>query len=289
MNKSLDKKIAIVVIVLFAGLMQIHSIKFWQDTAGQWSGVAFSLALEGAMLTLFYFGRGLFLWFVKYAAALVLISGPWYVMVTPALDELSKNMEIRNKIERAEMKVDRLRGSKETYDDNSEEFRGWGGRIDRTESKLEIAERELEERYAEASGIGFEWRRHMVAGMAGSVLLIVMIAQLTLLSKLRPQPKNIPKESKDTPKLRQVSKPATGATEYDRAVEAVIRALKVRPGEFGKNQIAVADYFDIRPADITLLFKHTEKRATGSETISKVALQKMVVKLKIDKGEYQRA
>ena len=287
MNKPLDKKMAIVVIVLSTILMQIHSIEYWTGVTESY-GVAWSIALEAAMLWLWYQKR---LFLIRVLAAMILIAGPWYVLTEPAIESLQEKVELRNQILSAQGKVERLTASLIRYETNSAGRLGWSGRIDRTMTKLELAEKDLQRSRKKAASLGFEWRLYMVAGMQASILFIVMITQLLAVAGLRDSviTKVVSKESKGPPKLRPTPKPASGTTEYDRAVEAVVKAIKAKPGEFGKTQNALAEYFDIRPADITMLFKHIEKRAAGSETISKVALQKMVAKLKIDKGEYQRA
>ena len=280
MNKALDKKMAIVVIILSTVLMQIHSIEYWTGVT-EFYGVAWSIALEAAMLWLWY-QRRLFL--IRVLAAMILIAGPWYVLTEPTIESLQDKAEIQNQILSAQGMVERLTASLIRYETNSAGRLGWSGRIDSTMTKLELAEEDLQRSRKKAASLGFEWRLYMVAGMQASVLLIVMITQLLAVAGLRDSAitKVVSKDSKGPPKLRLTPKSASGTTEYDRAVEAVIRALKVKPGEFGKTQTALAEYFDIRPADITMLFKHTERRVAGSETISKVALQKMVVKLNIN-------
>ncbi|MEY8263434.1 MAG: hypothetical protein RPR98_04445, partial [Bermanella sp.] len=48
----LPKAPAAILLIAAATLMQIHSIEFWQTQAGDYSGVLWSLLLEGAALWL---------------------------------------------------------------------------------------------------------------------------------------------------------------------------------------------------------------------------------------------
>lgn len=72
MNKALDKKMSIVVIILSTILMQIHSIEYWTGVTESY-GIAWSIALEAAMLWLWYQKR---LFLVRVLAATILIAGP---------------------------------------------------------------------------------------------------------------------------------------------------------------------------------------------------------------------
>ena len=280
MNKALDKKIAIAVIVVSMILMQIHSVQFWYDQVG-WTGPAFSIALEVAMLWLWYKEKR---FLVRLAAAAILIAGPWYVITAPAVEELQKNFEIQEAVERAEAKVERLRESKNTYDENSEKFRGWAGRIDRTEAKLERAEKELEDRYVAAKGLTLNWRLYMVAGMSATVLLIVMITQLTATSTFRTCPEIISGDDLKKSKKQLEKKPEI--SEKDRAVLAVARALKAKLPEYGGIASDMAKELGLSQKHCSQVFRYFENKRDGKETISNNALQTMMVTLGVKKGEY---
>lgn len=282
-----DKKMAIVVIILSTILMQIHSIDYWLEAAGP-SGWAWSIALEAAMLWLWYQKR---LLPVRILAALILISGPWYTLTSPAIESLQEKTEIREQILSEESKVNQLTASIARYEENSAERIGWSGRIDRTQTRLDLARESLQVKRDDATSLGVEWRLYMVAGMQAAVLLIVMITQLMAVAGLRDITEPVSKELKDVSKLQPASKLLQQSgfrlSEYDRAVAAVATVLKAKLEEFGNVQSALATHFGFRPADVSMVFNHIERRAAKKETISHSALKRMVVKLGIEKGEYQ--
>jgi hypothetical protein len=274
MNKALDKKMAIVVIILSTILMQIHSIEYWTGVTESY-GMAWSIALEAAMLWLWYQKR---LFLVRVLAATILIAGPWYVLTEPAITSLQEQTQSSHHVASAEAKVKRLTKSLDRFESNSMTKLGWSGRIDRTMTKLELAEDELQKSKDKALDLGFKWRLYMVAGMQASVLLIVLITQLLAVAGLRDSHVSKP-VSKSHNKSKQPLNPTAETSKYEQAIRAVAIAIKRKLPEYGGSQKALADHYGFRPKDVSMLFNHFERKKAGKEVISRKALQFMVEKL----------
>ena len=274
MTKALDKKMAIVVIILSTILMQIHSIEYWTGVTESY-GIAWSIALEAAMLWLWY-QRRLFL--IRVLAAIILIAGPWYVLTEPAVKSLQELSQSGHHIASAEAKVERLNKSLDRFEKNSMSKLGWSGRIDRTMAKLELAEDELQKTKDKTMSLGFKWRLYMTAGMQASVLLIVLITQLLAVAGLRDC-----HVSKPESKSRNPSKPlrnnSAETSKYEQAIKAVALAIKGKLPEHGGSQKALAEHYGFRPKDVSMLFNHAERQKDGKEIISRKALQSMMDKL----------
>jgi len=275
--KPLDKTVALAVIILSTVLMQIHSIEYWTTAAGA-TGWAWSIALEGAMLWLWYQKR---LFPVRIVAALILIAGPWYVLTSPAIEQLQEKSRIEEKVSALQEEVDQLRASLIRYEENSGQRTGWAGRIDRAQRALDEAREKLETAKDEAAACGVDWRLHMVAGMQAAVLLIVMTTQLLAVGKLRNYEitESVSEKLKAPSKLRQEPKQARTPMDYDSAIKAVKLAISNKLPDFEGKAKALAEHYGFRPADVSMVFNHEERKRSGKETISKKALKNMVDKL----------
>lgn len=275
--RTIDKPIAIAVILVSTILMQIHSIGFWIGIAGIYSGVALSLALEAAMLWLWYERK---LLPIRTLAAFILIAGPWYQLSVPAVKTLEEKSVINAAIISIQEETDQLAGSLKQYDKNSGKRLGWSGRIDDRQEELTIARKELRERKLEAAKLGLDNLIYFKAVIPGGVLLIVLITQLTAIASLRNYG-SVTTVSKGVTKLR---KRPPEASDYDRAVKAVAIAIKGKLPEFGGVQSVLAKHYGFRPADVSMVLNQADGSITGSERISKPKLREMVDKLFPKKG-----
>ena len=293
--KQVDRNMAITVIALFTILMQIHSIEYWQADAGDYAGVAWSLAIEAAMLFLWYKRRHIS-WFkdwllpLKVGLALLLISGPWYQLATPAIEKLEEKAAIGQRVERAEAKVEQLRASLAKYEENSGKKFGWAGRIDETRAELKEAEKKLDDEWTAADGYSFDWRLYMKAIVQAFALLGILFTQLVAVSGLpvisgtitgNPKP-----ESKPKPEPKPARNPTSQISEYDLSAIAVAKALNEKLPEYDNSQKDLAEIFAFSRKDVSIVLNHVKLRKEKKETISRKSLQDMMMTLGVKKGEY---
>ena len=122
------------------------------------------------------------------------------------------------------------------------------------------------------------WRSRVVAGLQAAALLIVLTAQLAAVTSLRSRNGStvpIRNETKrnDTPK-RNVA-PEQSTDDFDASVETVAAEIRSLIPSFG-SQTKLAKHYGIRPANITAVLNHKERKETGGEIISAGGLAKIV-------------
>ena len=266
-------------------LMQIHSIDFWMEKAGP-SGWAWSIGLEVAMLWFWYENKHRLQVF-KYLAGFLLIAGPWYQITAPTFENLKGVTVMQAEIETAQDTVAQYTASLKRYEDNSIKFREWGGRIDRAMANLKEARTHLS--ILRAKGVKKEtpWRSRGIAGMQAAALLIVLTAQLVAVTSLRSC--NVMTVTKTVTPKHNVTRNGNGHTitleqlpeHYEKTISIVIVEINRRVADFG-SQAKLCKDLGLRPADVSMVLNHNEKKEAGTGTIGPKALQKMAFALGVE-------
>ena len=266
-------------------LMQIHSIAFWMDKAGQ-SGWAWSIGLEVAMLFFWYENKRRLQVF-KYLAAFLLIAGPWYQITSPTFKDLNSVTVLQAEIETAQDAVTQYAASLKRYEDNSVKFREWGGRIDRATANLKEARAHLSTLRAKGIKHDAPWRSRTVAGMEAAALFIVLTAQLVAVTVLRSRngttvtvlrSRNGTTVTKTVTAKRNVTRNTVIAEHtserYEKTVKAVAEEITRQVEEFG-SQAKLCRQTGLRPEYVTAVMNHEEKKKTGG-AITPNGLKKIV-------------
>jgi hypoxanthine-guanine phosphoribosyltransferase len=271
-----NKSIAILMIIISTGLMQVHSITFWEGQVDQ-IGWAWSIALEAAMLWLWYEKKLLPL---RLLAAAILIAGPWYQMTAPAMEKLHSYSSLKIQEVDYQEEVLQLFSSHKRYDDNSKKKYGWAKRIDNTQIKLDTARHNLREVRKKISSLPIPWRLYLVTVMQAAVLFVVMVTQLLAVTKLRIV--TVTRKTTVTGKTVKPSNVKTNLTVDSQFVDRVVVVCRNVMKKNGLSQSKLAQKTGVRPADISMLFKHKEKLANNEETISDKQFGKLVSSLGIE-------
>ena len=169
-----DRTVAKIVVIAVTVLMQIHSIQFWQSH-DEYFGWAWSLVLEICMLWLWYKKQ---LIVVRYAAAMLLIAGTWYVLTAPTITALQPILVSQFKIELLENNLVQDRASLKQYNNNSGKKLGWHKRIDKAQARIDKNTPELLALRTKQAELGADWRLYMIATMEALILLIAIMTQL---------------------------------------------------------------------------------------------------------------
>ena len=269
---------AVLMVICSMVLMQIHSIAFWMDKAGA-SGWAWSIGLEVAMLWFWYENKRR-LQIFKYLAAFLLIAGPWYQITAPTFKDLNSVMIMQADIETAQDAVTQLSTSLDRYEKRSDKRSGWAGRIDKTQAKLEEGRAHLSILRSKGLNQVVPWRSRAVAGMQAAALLIVLTAQLAAVTSLRSR--NITTVTKTVTAKRNVTRnnshtamPEQLPERYEEKVTTIAAEITRLVTEFG-SQAKLCKNLGLRPADVSAVLNHSEKKEIGVGTISPKVLQKMV-------------
>lgn len=280
----MNKFAAWLMIICSAVLMQWHSIIFWQVWTGNYYGGAFmSLGIESAMLFMWYAQRHWFLRVAKYAAALLLIAGPWYQITVPTFESLQTVTVLHDKDALIGADVARLERSLASDEKNSNKRLGWRERIKETRAEIKAKREEQYSLLDEKAALPPGWRPLMVAVMQALALLIVLTAQLAAVTGLRYGNVTATVTARNVPKRNGTAKrnDAPEQTEdFDAEVEAVAAEIRTRLPEFG-SQAKMCKALGLRPANITAVLKHEERKESGGETISPAGLEKVIKALEV--------
>ena len=279
----MNKLTTIAIIPLFTVLLQWHSVAFWMEKIGA-SGIAFSFALEAALLWLWYFQKDKKRFIpVRYLAFLLLIAGPWYQLTGPAVEKIYSAWMLNVKIEMVQKTVMADRTALDTYNKNSDERTGWAGRIDRTQARLDKNLPRLESLLEEQAEGGVIWREHMFGIMMAVTLLIILITELTAVTYLRnitvtPKVTVIRNTSVTERKSPGNGKAGTVTEDIDAAVKEVATEITRKVEEYG-SRAKVCQALNLRPANVSLAMNHESKKAACEPTITSAALAKLKEKL----------
>ena len=187
LSNYLPKVPAAILLIAAATLMQIHSIEFWQSQAGEYSGILWSLLLEGAALWLWSSNNG---WksALGLVASLLVLAGPLYQVSEPAIKQWQSSNtlpELQIKQEAVLLaEIASLKSSLAQYNDNSANRVGWSGRIDKTKADLKTANTELKTLYAQQEKpTAMGWQSiSAIAMQAISLVLFQLLIVLTIRS-----------------------------------------------------------------------------------------------------------
>ena len=266
----MSRVFSILMILTSLCLMQIHGIPFWQHWAGLWSGIAFSLALEAAVLWNWYHRT---LSVFKWIAVAVLIAGPWYQLSGSAVEKVYTAWTLQNKIERLDAEIKDIRATKTTAEANSRERTGWRGDIRQATEDLKTARAIRAGIQTEADALGAVWRPFMVAVMLAAIILIVMATQLAAMTMLRSR--NVtPYRNCKTVTLRN-SRTVTVPDGFDERVETVASEIRRRVPEFGSQAKLCAALGISRPANVTSVLKYKARKKAGESVLGVEVLEKV--------------
>ncbi len=272
--------LAVVMVICSMVLMQIHSIEFWTKTAGA-SGWAWSIGLEVAMLWFWYENKRRLQVF-KYLAAFLLIAGPWYQITAPTFENLNSATVIYADIEMAEDTIIQLSTSLDRYEERSDKRSGWAGRIDKTRVDWKEARAHLSALRSKGAKEEAPWRGYTVASMQAVALFIVLTAQLAAVASLRFR--NVTTVTKSvTPKRNgngHIVTPEQLPEHYEETVATVAKVITRRVAEFG-SQAKLCKDLGLRPADVSMVLNHSEKKEDGAGIIGLKALQKITAALEV--------
>lgn len=219
-----------------------------------------SLGIEAAMLFMWYAQRHWFLRVAKYAAALLLIAGPWYQITVPVFESLQTVTVLHDKAALIGADVARLERSLASDEKNSNKRLGWRKTIKAARAEIKAKRAAQYFLLDDKATLPPAWRPLMVAVMQALALLIVLTAQLAAVTGLR-NGYATPTVTK-TVKGRNVTKrnDAPGPSEdFDASVEAVAAEITRRLPEFG-SQAKMCKALNLRPANITAVLNHKERK-----------------------------
>ncbi|MBW2644579.1 MAG: hypothetical protein JRE23_00115 [Deltaproteobacteria bacterium] len=264
MNKTLDKKMAIVVIILSTGLMQIHSIPFWQEFTGDYySGIAFSIALHGAMLWNWYTNQ---LPKVRVVIATLLIAGPWYQISTPVFEKIG---EVKVSSVMAASYLDemaQLEASLKKHEENSKKYKRSADRVEPTQALLNTARKNYRKEISAPEKAEASWRLYAVAVMLSAVFFVVMLTEISAVKFCR----RFVSENTETGK--------GNVSVFSETVEMVAVAISEKMKGCA-SQAAFAASHNFNPRDVS--------NVINGKSISKKKLKEMAERLGV-KVEYQR-
>jgi len=277
---------SILIITISALLMQWHSVAFWFEYTG-YTGVGFSLALEVVALWLWWQGRT----WLAVVASLLLVAGPLFQLSAPVMETLTRNNTNKILISSYENEIKQLTSSLNQYDSNSNKRIGWSSRIDRAQHDLSQARSKLRTLLA-VKPPETSQRLYMVVLMQALALLVIMrsqiiaVKELPLVTENRSKQPKLQKgskqentiESSDTSRLVRINgqiKRVTALNDFDNRVIAVAEKMKKQLPSYNGKQRRLADDINVRPADISMAFRHKEKKEAGKEIVSESALIRM--------------
>lgn len=269
---------AYAIILVSTYVMQTHSIPFWQTFIGE-TGIILSLALEAAMLWMWYHRR---LKYIKYLAAAILIAGPWYQMTIPIFEKIGRIETLQKNIFLTLDEIQENKSSLSTYEENSKKKFGWSTRIDRTKSSISSNREELKDLYSEKQKLGPAWRIYAVASMQIIILFILLKTQISAITNLREkgitEPKRNPKSAPKSQKNQSASN-----NNFEKTIKKIAIALNDILPEFKGSQKDLASHYKtFRPADISLVINHKNNVKLGKEKISGPALTRMAKALNVE-------
>ena len=255
---------SILIITISAVLMQFHSIAFWMEYAGN-TGVGFSLALEVVALWLWWQRCN---WLAVIASAL-LIGGALFQLSAPVIENIYRNDNSQKLAVMHRAEIKQLTESLSRYDQNSAERLGWSVRIDRAQSELTQARKNLKQALAPQK-IETAAQLSLILFMQALALILFMIAQTIAIKKL-PFTGVIKKKA-----IARITKGKnTNLTDFDRRVILAAEKIENLLPAFDKKKKLIAAKMNVRPADISLALKHIEKIEQKEKTVSLPALEKM--------------
>jgi hypothetical protein len=262
-------------------LMQWHSISFWVEQTGT-IGIAWSLAIEGVAVW-FWFQRKTLL---AITASLLLVCGPLHELSSPVFSKLQNDENRVQLIEINQTEIKQLTASIKQYQDNSSSRVGWSGRIDRTQTALDNARGEIKQLMSHSID-SIAWRHHAIIAVQILVLLIVMTGQIQAIISLRRNPSQLPINRKlkqavivaAVPKLKKAGALVTKTDVFAARVSQLIIAINILLPTFNGRQKALAEFYEFRPADVSMVMNHLSRIDQGKEVIADKALARMEQKL----------
>ena len=268
---------AIIMVLCSMILMQIHSIEYWTQKAGS-TGWAWSIGLEIAMLWFWYENKP-FLKLFKYLSAFLLIVGPWYQITESTFENLNNASFIQAEISAAQNTIDQLSISLSNYEERSGIRSGWSGRIDKTQIRLDKVRMQLSILRAKEVKGSKPWRERTIAGMQLAALFIILTAQLAAVTSLRSRnnssiTKNITKNHNRKHNRKNNIVTEQGQESHDLIIKAAAERINALVQDYG-SQARLCKDLNLRPADISNILNHKEKKEAGAATISQKALQKI--------------
>jgi len=274
---------SILIITISALLMQWHSVAFWLEYTG-YTGVGFSLALEVVALWLWWKRQTM----LAVVASALLVGGPLFQLSAPVMETLTRNNTNQVLVSSYENEIKQLTHSLIQYDSNSNKRIGWSSRIDRAQQDLSDARTKLRGLLSVKSS-ETSTRLYLIVLMQALALLIIMRSQIIAVKELPFITENGSKQPKDSKqKTIKESQPVTKVVrkdgqlkrvpvlnDFDKRVIAVAEKMKKQLPSYNGKQRRLADDVKVRPADISMAFRHEEKKESGKEIVSESALIRM--------------
>ena len=259
MNKALDKKMAIIVIVLSTIVMQGHSIPFWQKFTGDYySGIAFSLALEGAMLWNWYANQRPV---VRVLLGALLILGPWYQVSIPVFEDIGTVRTSATLAHSYLEEVEQLKASLLKHETNSKKFRRAADRVEPTQDLLNAARKNYRKEIGTTEKSESSLRLYAVAVIQALAFLALMLTQISAV-------KFIPRSVSGKDEMGSSS-----VSEISETIETVAAAISEKMKGYS-SQAAFAQVYKFNTRDVS--------NVINGKPISKRKLVEMLEKLGVE-------
>lgn len=262
------------IIIVSAFLMQAHSIAFWLEYAGS-TGVGFSLALEVVALWLWWQRCQ---WLAVIASGL-LVGGALFQLSAPVIDNIYRNGSNQKIVAIYQDEIKQLTKSLSRYDKNSAERLGWSARIDRAQSELTQARKNLKQALIPQKKES-PVQLGLILIMQALVLIIIMRSQIIAVTRLpfitvinKKPPVRITGRKNTQPIA--VTDSIIDLDDFDKRVIDVAEKIENLLPQFDRKQKQIAEWMKVRPADISMALKHIERKGQKGQVISLPALQKM--------------
>jgi hypothetical protein len=251
-------------------LMQWHSIEYWLNKTGP-IGIGWSLGIECAAIYFWLYRKT----FAAVIASGLLISGPLLAMAQPTMDEIQKQTNIAAERELLTQSLELRTGSLKDWRANSIERTGWGGRIDRTQAKIDATENQLIDAIRQQENTYALLTTPLIQAAA---LLLILFAQITALRKLSTMlcEKNTnthgkTKTEKKTAEKKPRPQPAGARKKQSGAIPAgeIQRALKAAIEAEGTTASRWATDRGLTPKKASQIINHQDLKKKGGDTASR--------------------
>ena len=287
--------LAIPVVVLCCGicLLQAHSLTFWRDAIGDWTGYAWSVQLEAISLWLWFRADG---WgspwrWIAVVTTLLLLVGPLYQVSSPLFVQGARSAAF-------EKEMARVDGLSATFQANSRARVGWAGRLDDAEAYRRML---FARRWGGSSGepetqtpLRSDWQRHLIIALQIVSILVfqpcIILAITTVSAHFRQVANSgdntasdtetaaLPAQTPDANEpISTVPAPSSAKADANPTDELVLRLqriVKMQLGQ-GRGYAEIVEATGIQKPYLSLLMNHFDRSARGDRTLGVEALRRM--------------
>ena len=272
-----------VIIPLGIGILQWHSIPFWQGQVGEWSGLAWSVLLEAISLWLWY--RPGQRWFrpMAWATTLLLLAGPLHQVSDPLIREIAAldhdSASISQRIQSLEEEIASTERSLDRYQRFAQNRTGWQPNINWAETALSMKRKERQNLIVSLSiaetSASLNWRR---IGKIGGQLLSLVIFQMAIIFAIS----SLSRSFHGAGNIDRTPSVPAGSTYNNDGVENIAVTLQKAIQTLRKSGKTYADIetrFQISQRDLSLLVNHFYRKKRGDRTLGMESMRRIRAKL----------